>query len=189
MSDRRRAILDAAQSLFLDKGYAATSIADIRAASGASVGSIYHAFGNKEGIAAALVERAVAGWTQATEAARRGTTFESLIRATVEGLLIWGTENPEAFRIMDELRHIGERGRAGDRLATLLRQGKAESRATLEAHAASGEIRCLPWPLGPALVLGPAYEYLRVGQLYPAEGDFAEIVQHLSDTAWAAVAP
>ncbi|HTO27428.1 MAG TPA: TetR family transcriptional regulator, partial [Devosia sp.] len=42
--DRRRQILDAALSAFLERGYAATSIADIRARSGASTGSIYHFF-------------------------------------------------------------------------------------------------------------------------------------------------
>lgn len=51
---RRAAILDAALVEFNAKGLAGTSIADIRRRSGASVGSIYHHFGDKEGIAGAL---------------------------------------------------------------------------------------------------------------------------------------
>lgn len=184
MSDRRRAILDAAQKLFLDKGYASTTISDIREASGASVGSIYHAFGSKEAIAAALVERSVFGWTAATERARRGGAIEDLIRATVEGLLHWSANDPESFQIMDELRSIGERGQAGERLAALLAQGRAESRAVIEAHASRGEIRNLPWRLAQALVLGPSYEYLRSCRGRPPADDLEAIVAHLSDAAW-----
>ena len=51
-SARQEAILDAALKLFNRHGYAATSIDDLRKASRASVGSIYHHFGGKEGVAA-----------------------------------------------------------------------------------------------------------------------------------------
>ena len=51
---RRAAILDAALIEFNAKGVAGASIADIRRRSGASVGSIYHHFGDKDGIAGAL---------------------------------------------------------------------------------------------------------------------------------------
>ena len=50
---RREAILAAALRLFTKKGYSDTSIHDLRMTSGASVGSIYHHFGGKAGVAAA----------------------------------------------------------------------------------------------------------------------------------------
>lgn len=44
---RRRAILDAARDLFLEKGYIATTLADVVARSGGSLATIYELFGNK----------------------------------------------------------------------------------------------------------------------------------------------
>ena len=52
--DRRQVILDAALEAFAERGTAAATVDDVRRRSGASVGSIYHHFGDKEGLAAAL---------------------------------------------------------------------------------------------------------------------------------------
>ena len=51
---RRAAILDAALQCFIGQGVEATTIDDIVRASASSIGSIYHHFGNKEGVAAGL---------------------------------------------------------------------------------------------------------------------------------------
>ncbi len=51
---RRKAILDAALSCFASKGFTETTMEDIRKISGASTGSIYHHFSNKEMLARAL---------------------------------------------------------------------------------------------------------------------------------------
>lgn len=53
----REVILDAAENLMAERGYARTSIAAIREASGLTTGSIYWHFGNKAGIAAAVMRR------------------------------------------------------------------------------------------------------------------------------------
>lgn len=187
MSNRRTSILDAAQALFLEQGYAATTIAQIRAASGASTGSIYHAFGGKEAIAFALVERAVDGWTQASTSALRGDGIEAQIRATVEGLVTWGLADPGGFRIMDELSILSERQEAGTALAALLDRNKRNSREILEKHAQRGELRDLPWPLVPALILGPGFELLRLARRSPPAAPAEVVARVLSDSAWHAV--
>src|ERR1700676_3869849 len=51
---RRQAILEAALSCFASKGFTETTMEDIRKLSGASTGSIYHHFANKEMLARAL---------------------------------------------------------------------------------------------------------------------------------------
>lgn len=53
----REAILDATEQLMATRGYAATSISDIRTACGLPASSIYWHFGSKEGVLAAVMER------------------------------------------------------------------------------------------------------------------------------------
>jgi AcrR family transcriptional regulator len=53
----RELILDATERLMATKGYAATSISDIRKACGLPPSSIYWHFGSKEGVLAAVMER------------------------------------------------------------------------------------------------------------------------------------
>lgn len=55
-SDRQRRILETALDLFAQNGYFNTSVHDIQRAADVSIGSIYHHFGNKEGIARALYD-------------------------------------------------------------------------------------------------------------------------------------
>src|SRR3954463_4368696 len=54
------AILDAAERHFLARGYEATKIDEIAADADVAVGSIYNHFESKEGLYAALLERALA---------------------------------------------------------------------------------------------------------------------------------
>jgi AcrR family transcriptional regulator len=53
----RELILDATERLMGTKGYAATSISDVRRACGLPASSIYWHFGSKEGVLAAVMER------------------------------------------------------------------------------------------------------------------------------------
>ena len=56
--DRRIAIIDAAESLFLEQGYERTSLATIIKRSGGSLATVYELFGNKQGLLRAVVDRA-----------------------------------------------------------------------------------------------------------------------------------
>ena len=93
----REAVLDAALALFARRGYEATTVEEIRRVSGASIGSIYHHFGGKEGIAAALYLRALtdyqAGFLAALHA-RRGP--RAGIEAVVRHDLDWIEAHPAA---------------------------------------------------------------------------------------------
>lgn len=53
---RRKAIIDAAWALFLEKGYGGVSVDEIIRVSGGSKSSFYKFFGNKEGILKVLIE-------------------------------------------------------------------------------------------------------------------------------------
>jgi AcrR family transcriptional regulator len=57
----REAVLDTAQRLFLEEGYAATTIASIARGAGVSVETIYKAFGGKAGLVKEIYERGLGG--------------------------------------------------------------------------------------------------------------------------------
>lgn len=50
-------VLDAAEKLFFEQGYDATSVADVAREGGCSIGSVYHHFKDKKAIAFALFDR------------------------------------------------------------------------------------------------------------------------------------
>ena len=54
--ERRRAMIEAAESLFLELGYDATSLAAIVKRSGGSLATLYELFGNKQGLRRAIIE-------------------------------------------------------------------------------------------------------------------------------------
>lgn len=182
---RRNSILVAALDCFLARGYAATSIDDIRKASGASTGSIYHFFPGKPAIAEALLQRAVAGWAGADPVASDGNVpFERAARASVRGLVLWGGSNPGLFRFMDEIRTIAFRDPAFAGIRKALATGRSAAAARYAAAATAGIVRPLPWPVAHALLLGPAYDYLR--EAAPADGA-AAAAEVFADAAWEAV--
>ncbi|GAA1620294.1 TetR/AcrR family transcriptional regulator [Nonomuraea maheshkhaliensis] len=83
-------LLRAARDVFLAKGYADATVADIVAASGSSVGSLYHHFGGKPGLFLALWEQFMRGQEERTSRAAKaageaGERFLAGARAYLEG--------------------------------------------------------------------------------------------------------
>ncbi|MEV5894176.1 TetR/AcrR family transcriptional regulator [Nonomuraea fuscirosea] len=84
-------LLRAARDVFLAKGYADATVADIVAASGISVGSLYHHFGGKPGLFLALWEQFMRGQEERTSRAAKaaaeeaGERFLAGARAYLEG--------------------------------------------------------------------------------------------------------
>lgn len=57
----RWAVMEAARRLFLDRGYAATTMAAVAAEAGVSVETVYKAFGNKPGLVKAVFDVSIVG--------------------------------------------------------------------------------------------------------------------------------
>lgn len=57
----RRTVLDAARDLFLERGYARTTVAEVARRAEVSVETVYKAFGNKAGLVKAVFDVAVVG--------------------------------------------------------------------------------------------------------------------------------
>jgi AcrR family transcriptional regulator len=69
---RRQAILDAAHSLFLSKGYAAVSVDEIVRAAGGSKSAVYQFFGGKKGLLVAVTESLAAKMLSEMDSGRPG---------------------------------------------------------------------------------------------------------------------
>ena len=80
--ERRQAIIDAAHSLFISKGYADVSVDEIVRSAGGSKSAVYKLFGNKEGLLSAVTESLANKMLSQIEVPRPGgkTLRESLKR-------------------------------------------------------------------------------------------------------------
>ena len=87
-AQRKQQVVAAALKCFTDKGVEKTTVADICRESGCSVGSLYHHFGNKEGLAGELFIHAIGLLNQdLLDRLRRVRTVASGVRMVVTCLL------------------------------------------------------------------------------------------------------
>ncbi|MEO6395124.1 MAG: helix-turn-helix domain-containing protein [Devosia sp.] len=183
--ERRESILEAALGCFLEKGYIATTINDIREASGATTGSIYHFFDGKGALALALLEDAISGWSG--EAKASSETAEAVVKATAGGLVSWGLKNPELFRFMDEIRTLAVTAPEFASIADTLTEGQGTVSTSYAKFAKARKVRDVPWAVAHSLILGPAYNYLRLATTGRARVAAKRAVELIADSAWAAV--
>lgn len=100
-SPRATAILAAALRAFSKAGYDAASIAEICRTSASSVGSFYHHFGSKEGVAATLYEEGIRSYQAGLLAAlAEPTKPEAAVARLVRQHLTWATENEVLARYL-----------------------------------------------------------------------------------------
>ena len=188
MAGRRDQILEAARACFAEHGYAATTIEQIAARSGASNGSIYHHFGAKDGILAALYTSALASYQEELLALLRqhGDDAEAGIRGAVVHHLAWVEAHPDETRTLFEHRSTLERtARAGD-LREQNRPVLAEVRAWLTHHVEAGAIRDLG-PLAAAVWFGPAQAVARDWIGGRLRGQPTDAADELAGAAWRGV--
>jgi len=122
----RQSILDAALALFAEKGFAKTTMRDIAARAGMSLGLTYRYFERKEDFAVALYEGMAAELEQAAAALPAGTLaarFAALIVATIAHL----EQHREAFlalaaRAFDPHDAIGVLGPGTESIRTAARE-------------------------------------------------------------------
>lgn len=81
MQENRLKLIDAARRAFAEKGYAAASMDELTAAAGLTRGALYHNFGDKRGLLAAVVELIDTDMAQRAKAlaARAGDDWQGLL--------------------------------------------------------------------------------------------------------------
>jgi AcrR family transcriptional regulator len=128
----RRAVLDAARTMFLDHGYAQTTIAAVASAAGVSVETVYKAFGNKPGLAKAVFDVSIVGDDEPVPMMQRESTLRNM------------AEPDPRVKIMRYGEHIAVvAGRTGPlllvlRAAASTDAGAADVWATLQQERVTG---------------------------------------------------
>lgn len=104
--DTRYLVLDSALTLFTERGYFSTSVHDIGRAAEVSIGSIYHHFGDKEGIAGALFSQLSSRMESLIgEIVRRHESTHDQARELVSRLFLLTESEPRAMEFMLYAKH------------------------------------------------------------------------------------
>jgi len=187
---RRAAILDAALAEFTMHGVAGTSIEEIRRRSGASVGSIYHHFGGKDGIAGALYLEGLGDYQQG---------FVSVLddakttRAGVEGAVVhhvgWITDHRDLARFLLLGRDASVVVATERPLRTMNRRFFAQVAGWTRPRIAAGELRRLDPELMTALWIGPSQDLARHWLAGRSRISLPDAVPVLAHAAWRSLSP
>jgi AcrR family transcriptional regulator len=178
-------ILDAARATFLERGVVAASIEEVCERAGASVGSLYHHFGGKEGLAGAVYVDALADYQRTFVAElRRHDDAEGGIRRGVRAHLRWCLRQaPDRARFLLFAGAVA-RGEAGEGLRDANRRFFADVLAWWRPHVRYGALRDLDLDLAHALWLGPAQEHCRLRLAGRTRVSLARAERELAAAAW-----
>jgi AcrR family transcriptional regulator len=186
--ERRRAILAAALACFSDRGVADTTIGEIRAKSGASTGSIYHHFRNKDGLARALYLEGIREYQQGFVAClERRRAAGTGIKAVIKYHFEWVNKHPDWARYLFGAAEGEFMTLATDAIRELNLDFRNRVAAWLEPHQHAGRIARLPNELFFAILLGPVQLFSRWWLAGRARQVPAKAVAALGNAAWQAV--
>jgi AcrR family transcriptional regulator len=184
-ADRRAAILDAALAEFTEHGVAGASIDAIRRRSGASVGSIYHHFGGKDGIAGALYLDGLRSYQDGfVDALARADSTRSGVEGAVHHHLEWVAAHPELARFLLLGRDASVVVATERPLRELNRGFFGQVQRWTRPRVRAGELRELDLELMTALWIGPAQELARLWLAGRTQTSFLQAAPALADAAW-----
>jgi TetR/AcrR family transcriptional regulator len=172
------AILDAAEHLFLGRGFAATTMEELARAADVAIGSIYAHFGDKEGVYAALVDRALVLDRDYSEAgfAQGSAPLERLV-GLAEGYLRFAREFPGYFRLFRFPPHdrpgSGRTGGPEAKVAARIGEETARMAGLLEQAIAAGVVRPMD-PVATARFLWAAWDGVIASHLGPANMEMSD---------------
>ncbi|GLV55661.1 transcriptional regulator [Dictyobacter sp. S3.2.2.5] len=181
----------AALKLFATRGYTETTMEDIRQLSGASTGSIYHHFENKEKLALALY---LEGRKELNERlqpimSRPEQPLENTIKDLVAAYVAWFTDNPELGQFLiqaDSTEYLSTQVQSLQQSSDAISQHII---AWLRPMIDTGRIAFYPDQIYMPLLFGPSREFLRRWLKSRQQIDFAHIQQELGRAAWQTLRP
>jgi AcrR family transcriptional regulator len=148
---RRAKVLEVATRLFAERGYEATSVNDVAAGAGVSIGALYKYFPDKPALLEGVLASFEAQFAEAMSHVHEvpGTHFDKL-HVMVEGLFEMGANRPYFFWALTSGTHALRGARehsSGDAV-------REQIRSFLEAGIAAGEFRAVDVPRMAAIGFG-----------------------------------
>lgn len=182
---RCREIIQAALSCFVEYGYAATTMEDIRQRSKASNGSIYHHFKSKEQLAEAIYLEGIIDYQSRIAAsldhnpgAREG------IGAIIRHHLGWVGANPDWARYLLQMGNSNLVDLTGSEIEKKNLQFLGSLLGWIKPHIDNGDLRSMPLDIMIPLILSPSYEFSRLWLSGMALTGIDEAGEVLVDAAW-----
>jgi AcrR family transcriptional regulator len=185
---RKDEILQAALACFTEVGVDGTTVEMIRDRSAASIGSLYHHFGNKERIIAALYLAGTAeyaalldeGFTQADSA-------EACVKLLVTSYIDWVVANPDWARFVLHSRSRVEAGEMGDQLREANREHYQRIFTALSVYREDGLLKAMPTDCFASVIIGPTHDFSRNWLAGRTQTSLTECRNLFAQVAWDSV--
>jgi len=185
---RKDEILQAALACFTEYGVDATTIEMIRDRSGASIGSLYHHFGNKERIIAALYMTGTAEYASLLEAGfPRADSAEACIKLVVTSYVDWVVANPDWARFILHSRGRVEASEMGEQLRETNRLRYQRMLDEVAVYHREGQFRAMPTDCFFSVIIGPVQDYARNWLAGRTRTPLADCRELLAQIAWESV--
>jgi AcrR family transcriptional regulator len=182
---RKHEILDAALRCFLQHGVEATTIEQIRAASGASLGSIYHHFGSKEAIALAVYRSAAQEYhAHVLERLRAAKSAEAGVREMIAAHLQWIESNANLSLYLTRVEMADASRPAAGCITELLQSFFQAVYEWFRPYIDAGEIKRVAPALYVPLILGPTSSFARHWLAQRLTLNMNKVAQTLAESAW-----
>lgn len=137
----RRRIVDAARALFAQKGYKATSIEDIIAATGTSKGNLYYHFKSKEGLFLYLLDEWDREWEEKWEAKESQFKTSSEKLFGLAELLVYDDLNHPLTKASDEFFNQEKTSEIEERITGMVDRHLEWNRRLIQQGIDRGEFR------------------------------------------------
>lgn len=185
---RKDEILQAALACFTDFGVDATTIEMIRDRSGASIGSLYHHFGNKERIIGALYLAGTAEYAALlAEGFALADSAEACVKLLVTSYVDWVVANPDWARFILHSRGRVEASEVGAELREVNRVNFRRILDALAVYRAQGLFKAMPVDCFTSVVIGPTHDFARHWLAGRTQTSLAECRELLAQVAWDSV--
>ena len=193
---KKRKILEKALQCFSEHGVESTTIDMICQATDTSVGSLYHHFGNKEAIAAAVFIEGMRDFSElvmqylsdieraelnAEQQAEQG--IKALVYANVD----WISDNPKWAQFVFHHRGMVSKGGASDKLKSDIGVFYNKLIQLMGPLIETGVVKKLPAQVYGSFISGPVHEYARhflAGRYQSPLNEYREI---FAEGAWQAL--
>jgi AcrR family transcriptional regulator len=185
---RRESILKAALGCFIGNGVEATTIEDLCRDAGCSIGSLYHHFGNKEGVAGGLFIDGIQRLnSDLLRKLKRCKSAEAGVRTVVTQYSDWVTAHRDLARYLLNSRDIAFSPETKDQLRAIHREQIGEVFRWFGPYVRDGQMKALPVDTYVPIISGPIQDYTRHWLAGQVKDSPAKVKDVFADAAWNAV--